>query len=197
MGEDERGTRWRNVPHFNFDGAIQFVTYGLADSDLLRRQRSGQQSAATGLRGGAPVIRARNSLTRREAAYGSCVLRHEISATVVIENFQHHEPEKYRLLAWVVMPTHVHVLLQPTPEYTVGRIVQLWKTYTGHVLSPLYPAALVKNSFWQADYWDRYIRDEAHLATTIRYIRMNPVKAGLVRTPSEWPYLWVSNKDRR
>src|SRR6266851_4815200 len=36
--------------------------------------------------------------------------------------------------------------------------------------------------------WDRYIRDQAHLAQVIAYIHLNPVKAGLVVTPESWPW---------
>ncbi len=37
-------------------------------------------------------------------------------------------------------------------------------------------------------YWDRFIRDDEHLESTVRYIHENPVKAGMVRTPAEWPW---------
>src|SRR6185437_8054881 len=42
--------------------------------------------------------------------------------------------------------------------------------------------------FWQADYWDRFIRNDAHFEAAIDYIDNNPVKAGLTRTPADWPW---------
>lgn len=43
-------------------------------------------------------------------------------------------------------------------------------------------------AFWERDYFDRYIRDETHLAAVMRYIEQNPVKAGLVASAQEWRY---------
>ena len=43
---------------------------------------------------------------------------------------------------------------------------------------------------WHREYWDRYMRNENHLAQAIDYIHKNPVKARLVNSPEEW--LWSS-----
>ena len=47
---------------------------------------------------------------------------------------------------------------------------------------------------WQREYWDRFIRNERHFEAAKRYIAMNPVKAGLVDKPKDWP--WGSAKQR-
>jgi hypothetical protein len=38
------------------------------------------------------------------------------------------------------------------------------------------------------DYFDRYIRNDAHYEANKRYIEMNPVAAGLCETPEAWPF---------
>ena len=38
------------------------------------------------------------------------------------------------------------------------------------------------------DYWDRYIRDEAHYQKVAHYIEWNPVTAGLVKSAEQWPF---------
>ena len=45
-----------------------------------------------------------------------------------------------------------------------------------------------KGTFWHRDYFDRYIRDDAHLAAVMRYIDNNPVRAGLVEHAADWPF---------
>ena len=50
-------------------------------------------------------------------------------------------------------------------------------------------------TFWHRDYFDRYIRSHNHLAAAIVYIENNPVKAGLVRMPEDWP--WSSARTRK
>ena len=51
-----------------------------------------------------------------------------------------------------------------------------------------------RGSFWQQDYFDTLIRDEAHLAKAIRYAEQNAARAGLVKDPRDW--LWSSARHR-
>ena len=46
-------------------------------------------------------------------------------------------------------------------------------------------------TFWQAESYDRYIRNEKHLAQAIDYICLNPVKAGVCKDWREYPYTFV------
>jgi REP-associated tyrosine transposase len=46
--------------------------------------------------------------------------------------------------------------------------------------------------FWAPDYFDRYMRDEHHLAGTIAYIEGNPVKAGLCENAKDWRFSSVA-----
>jgi REP element-mobilizing transposase RayT len=43
-------------------------------------------------------------------------------------------------------------------------------------------------SFWQREYYDRYLRKEEHFAAAVMYIENKPVKAGLCQTAAEWRY---------
>ena len=74
----------------------------------------------------------------------------------------------------------------------MARIVSSWKTFTGRRLSLLFPgtqgSSLARSKVWHREYWDRFIRDEAHFEDTKGYIHENPVKAGLVRAPEEWEW---------
>jgi putative DNA methylase len=82
------------------------------------------------------------------------------------------------------MPNHVHVLIEMMGE-SLSKIVHSWKSYTAHQANKL----LGRNGvFWGPDYFDRYIRDEKHLNATVEYILRNPVMAGLVDDPEEWPW---------
>ena len=47
---------------------------------------------------------------------------------------------------------------------------------------------------WQQEYWDRFIRDERHFASSINYILDNPVKAGLVQESKDWPWSYCKFK---
>ena len=114
---------------------------------------------------------------------GRCYLRQDEMARIVQENLLHFDGERYRLQAWVVMPNHVHVLLTPLAGWNLDRILHSWKSYTANKCN----AALHRQgSFWQADFFDRYIRNARHYANALAYIENNPVKAGLCARPEEW-----------
>ena len=50
------------------------------------------------------------------------------------------------------------------------------------------PALPAQGAIWQEEYWDRFIRDEKHFNSALRYILENPLKAGLVDTVENWPW---------
>jgi REP element-mobilizing transposase RayT len=118
-------------------------------------------------------------------------LREPAAACLVQDALLYFDSVRYRLLAWVVMPNHVHVLFQPMEGWTMARIVASWKSFTGRRLSSLLPESPRSNAVhrvWHREYWDRFIRDERHFHTAREYIHNNPVKAGLVRRPEEWEW---------
>ena len=134
---------------------------------------------------------ARRIETWIDAGHGCCLLREPAAACLVQDAFLCFDGVRYRLLAWVVMPNHVHVLFQPMEGWTMARIVASWKSFTGRRLSSLLPASPGSNAVhrvWHREYWDRFIRDERHFHAAREYIHNNPVKAGLVRCPEEWEW---------
>ncbi len=90
--------------------------------------------------------------------------------------------KRYTILAYVVMPNHVHVLIRVFEGSLLAKIVQSWKSYTAKQIATQLSFNGQKPSLpiWQPDYWDRFIRNQAHLQAAIAYIHNNPVSAGLV-----------------
>ena len=84
----------------------------------------------------------------------------------------------------LLMPDHLHALIRFNPERGIQRTVLDWKRYTAK-------AARVQ---WQQDFFEHRVRDEAACQEKWRYILFNPVRAGLVKTPEEWPYVWSNGQ---
>jgi REP element-mobilizing transposase RayT len=82
------------------------------------------------------------------------------------------------------MPNHVHLLVEvwQTPQ---SILLHKWKSYSTHQINRVLHR---EGKLWQDDYWDRYMRDEKHFVKVRDYIETNPVKAGLVKTPEQWPF---------
>ena len=169
------------LPHRTRDGLIQLITYRQADS-LPQHVLTEFQQQILHLPEEEQAFRRRVFMQDfLDRGAGSCLLRHPLHARLIIENWQYWNQVKYDLLAYVVMPNHVHVLIRQNPEYELSQIIFSWKRHTGTSISG-------QSGFWQKEFWDTYIRNRAHLNKALNYIFMNPVKAGLRNTPDSWPF---------
>jgi len=88
------------------------------------------------------------------------------------------------------MPTHVHLVAKPLcDEQGVPRALaasmQSLKRRTGRRANQLLGR---EGTFWQHESYDQAVRDDAELGRSIDYVIKNPVNAGLVAEPKEWPY---------
>jgi len=156
----------RLPPHRDALGLIQMVTFRLADSlpaavlEELRKDRSPRGDAHRRERVEAYL----------DDGHGACHLRDPVIAGIVERALLRFDGERYRLIAWSIMPNHVHLLSEMRPGHNLARVLHTWKSYTAHAAN----RALGRSgAFWQTEYWDRYIRDEQHLQNALRYIDGN------------------------
>jgi putative transposase len=89
-----------------------------------------------------------------------------------------------RVYAYVLMPEHVHLLINEPPRILVAQFLKAIKQITSRKLRGDRP------QFWQSRYFDANIRGESERSEVIRYIHRNPVKRGLAASPGE--YRWSS-----
>jgi hypothetical protein len=75
------------------------------------------------------------------------------------------------------MPNHVHVLFRPDVGRRLEDIVQSWKGFSAREINR---RLNLTGTLWQADDWDRLVRNEEHLRKCRNYIRNNPGKANLI-----------------
>ncbi len=185
------------LPHVKREGASYFVTFRLTDSlpkeVLLRFEREHAESIRR-LAGGA-TSKALGELHRElrrkierhlDQGCGACHLRRPDIADMIAGALRHFHGEHYLLDDWVVMPNHVHLVLWPMPNFTLSEILRSRKRHTARQANLLLRST--GQSFWQRESYDHWIRDEEEKARIRRYVRMNPVKAGLCQHPEDWPW---------
>lgn len=90
----------------------------------------------------------------------------------------------YTLSAWVIMPNHVHVLMEPMVPLPV--ITRWLKGSTARKANQI--LGRTGKVFWQEESFDHWIRNNNELNRIVRYIEYNPVTAGLVRAPGDWQW---------
>lgn len=180
------------LPHLKVDGATYFVTFRLADSlprealERLDAWRIDQRLRAA--RGECTTLDADFSARlddHLDRGSGACWLRDDRVGAIVAGALRHFDDERYRLHAWVVMPNHVHALVQPLPGFALEEILHSWKSFTANRANALLGS---RGVFWQHESYDHWVRDEAELAQCKHYIEQNPVKARLCTKPSEWKW---------
>jgi REP element-mobilizing transposase RayT len=90
----------------------------------------------------------------------------------------------YMLHAYVVMPNHVHALLEPQVPLT--RVTRGIKGVSARDANAT--LGRTGNPFWQDESFDHWVRTPCEFERIRNYVEMNPVKAGLTRTPEVWPW---------
>jgi REP element-mobilizing transposase RayT len=196
-GQDARAPRntpkgWFSrgyLPHFDYPGLIQSITFRLADAVPAETVAQWRQELGLNTETSADDSRQaelRERLERYEdGGHGDCHLSRNDAATVAQDALLHFDGARYRLLAWCVMPNHVHVLIETQPGHSVSNVVHSWKSFTANAINRLIGR---EGTLWMPEYHDRYIRDDGHLKAVVEYIENNPVKAGLVERKDVWRY---------
>ena len=215
----------RRLPHWQPDGAVFFLTWRLQGSlpreavERLRAER-GQLMAQPPREGESPrdkalrVGKALFGLTDAslgdalKSGYGPRWLEDARVAGLVQASLYYWHGNRYELHRYVIMPNHVHVLLEPLkvgqpfraaqrtqagkpapleePQYVLLRkITQGVKGYTARETNRLLGR---RGVFWQDEGFDHWIRDGKGYLRCVDYIDRNPVEAGLCATPEDWPW---------
>ena len=159
---------WRSrgyIPHCDGAQMVQHVVFGLADA--------------------LPDDAALDNDSALDACAGACVLRDPTPARIAEATLLHDDGERYRLFAWCVMPNHVHVLFEQRAGHRLSDVVQAWKSVSAHRINK---ALDLQGPLWRREYFDRFMRDGDHFATTKRYVEMNPVAAGLCERAEDWAF---------
>lgn len=169
------------LPHYDKPGLVQAVTFRLADS-LPKEKRSEWEHLLQFTDDGERIRQIEDYLDR---GAGSCVLRQPECAEIVQNALLHFDGERYHLIAWCVMPNHVHVLFEIFAGHPIGKVIHSWKTFTARVINKLLGQS---GQLWQDDFFDTFMRNDEHQAAEACYIERNPVNAGLVKRATEWPW---------
>jgi len=186
----------KRLPHWDAQHGIYFVTFNLFDAlplhvkEKIRQEADAQLAHIRTLRGDTTIAE-RQAIEEwlhakigdaLDQTYGSCFMRDLRVAKIVADAIEYFDDDRYRLLAWCVMPNHVHVVLDRARQ--IHRVVHSWKSFTAKRANRL-PCRV--GSFWQDDYYDRCVRDQRELQRRIEYVSSNPSLAGL----NDWPFVRV------
>ena len=168
------------LPHHDATGLVQFVTFRLHDA--MPASRRSEWEALLHLEENRERRKQLESYLDR--GHGECWLGQERIARIAVEALRFFDGQRYRLDAFVVMPNHVHGLVEiwQTP---LASVMHSWKRQIAREANRVLGRT---GPFWEREYWDTWMRDEDQTRRARRYIENNPAKAKLVLDPADWPW---------
>nr|VFJ87620.1 MAG: REP element-mobilizing transposase RayT [Candidatus Kentron sp. LFY] len=171
------------LPHLDAPHIFQSITFRLYDAlpreVILRLEEQARAKLITDIEKRCGIE------SYLDAGYGACWLRRPEIARIVQDVLQYFDGERYRLLAWCIMPNHVHVLIETFRGHPLGKVLLSWKSFSARKANVLLER---EGYFWQREYFDRYVRDAEHHEQLVFYIENNPVKAGFVERAEDWRF---------
>jgi len=172
----------RDLPHWHPPGKDIFFSwrlYGSLPVTFIRSQKtSGERTSRERFRAVEGQL--------DKALNGPLWLKDPRVAKCVVDALQRTATELnlFRLHAYVVMPNHVHILIEP--NVPLALITQRVKGTSARAANLI----LGRDSqrFWQDESFDHWVRNATEFTRIKDYIEQNPVKAGLVTIPEAWPW---------
>ena len=117
---------------------------------------------------------------------GRALLQSDRNAMVFIDVLRSYVAgRKFKVLDFVVMPDHVHLLMTVNGDMSIEKAVQFVK---GGFSYRLKKETGYAGEVWQKGFSEVRVNDKGSFATHRQYIAENPVKRGLVSDPEEYPY---------
>lgn len=96
-----------------------------------------------------------------------------------------------KMLAWVLMPDHVHWLLQIGDNDDLPTVVNRLKSASARQANHMLGRS---GALWERAYHDHALRSDEDVITVVRYIVANPIRAGLIERTGDYPFwnaIWV------
>jgi putative transposase len=117
------------------------------------------------------------------------LLQSERNATLLIDVLRSYVAAgKFQLRDFVVMPDHVHLLITVTADSTIERAMQFIKGGFSHRLKK---ELGYLGEVWQQGFSELRVDNQESYSQHREYIAQNPVKAGLVDSPENFPYCFT------
>ena len=177
----------RNLPHWEQQDAIYFITFRLADSLPKGKLVQWQEERHQWLKAHPEPLSEddQEEYSKQfperlnqwlDAGAGACILKQQEVGEIVATALNYFNGQRYNLYDFVVMPNHVHLLVQPISGNNLSKIMHSWKSFTAHEITKhLNQAGMI----WQDESYDHLVRNEEEYLHFRRYIANNPEKAGL------------------
>ena len=174
--------RWATrLPHWHQDDKYVFVTFRLADSLPQAKLRVLQEEKELWIKKHPKPwdVEDENDYYDKfvskidewlDSNYGECLLKYPQNRKITEDALLFFDGERYNLKAFVVMPNHVHLLMQLKKGINIENVMRSIKSFTAKQINKVMHRS---GRLWQSEYFDRIIRSEDHYKNVLKYIVAN------------------------
>ncbi|MFZ1889516.1 MAG: transposase [Candidatus Binataceae bacterium] len=127
----------------------------------------------------------------------SCLHRVELlpeARDLVMAEIRALDEDAIALDAAVAMPDHVHAIFRLIGTLTLIQVLKSIKGRTAHRINEITGR---QGQVWTQESFDHIVRSEAEWQEKIEYVRHNPLKKGLVSSPSQYKWLYIRNPSEK
>ncbi|MCR4964989.1 MAG: transposase [Bacteroidales bacterium] len=192
--------RSTNLPHWHQDYKYVFITFRLADSIPQCKLASLKEEKEVWMKKHPQPLdeKAReeyfelfiNTVDKwLDNNYGDCILEIPDNRKIVEDALLFFDQVRYNLKAYVVMPNHVHILLQLYNGFNLDKVMYSLKSFTAKKINERMNR---KGRVWQSEYFDRIIRSEDHYKKVLKYIISNDNNIAWIKDDAI-PYVCEAN----
>jgi len=187
--DDDRVTiTRRNLPHWTKEGSIYWITFRLADS-LPQEKLNAWKAERDYWISKHPKPWSETEWKEYDvqfgkrlegwldSGHGSCELAKPEIRKILQECLFRFNGERLLLHAGVIMPNHVHLLLEPLAGNSLSELLKGIKGASSRKTNQI--LGTTGNNFWMDESYDHIVRSEDQYQHFIQYIVDNPVKANL------------------
>ena len=171
-----------NLPHWAQEKKLYFVTFRLSDSlpqYVLRDYQLFCQLRENAIKmcGEVPeewrkygIERHNRMLQYLDAGHGECVLKNEEVRSIVVDALSYRDGRYCNLHAYVIMPNHVHLLVEMLNNSSVTDLVGEVKKHSAFEINKRLGR---RGALWQRESFDRIVRSVRHYVKAAQYIVRN------------------------
>ncbi|RMG79780.1 MAG: hypothetical protein D6707_07555 [Bacteroidetes bacterium] len=214
----------RNLPHFHPSNAKFFITFRLAGSlpynviEHLRIERIEElKQCFSYFKNNSQELRKQQYLIQKKyfgkydalldnPTTGPTWLAEPQIGKIVKEKLHELDDVRYKLIAYTIMPNHVHLVFD-TKNFALQNFVKFqnkkrkhypvtetMKIIKGNTAFKCNQRLNRKGQFWHHESYDHVVRNSDELLRIIKYVLDNPVKAGLVEHWQDWPFSYCADE---
>jgi len=191
-GEDTQVAK-RKLPHWQQLGCLYFVTFRLKDSipkaklvDWNERRERWLRSRGIHPEISSSAISEKLSDQEKVEYYqtftshyhnlldngmGECLLRDPQNAQIIADALLFFDKDRYHMWDFVIMPNHVHLLVELFENWKLPQLLQTWKRFAAREINKRIGRT---GSLWQREYYDHIVRNEPQMQRIQKYIKNNP-----------------------